>query len=105
MSTVTRSLILFAFVGTTFLSGLVVAQQPSPPLTLSFSGGEYLHRWSKDGQHEFTPKGEEDLSKWTSMLTVNVFDAAGTGDDLAEIANRILGNYQQAGNANSIGRS
>jgi hypothetical protein len=30
-------------------------------------------------------------------LTVNVFDAARTGDDLAEIANRILGNYQQAG--------
>ena len=65
--------------------------------TLSFQGEPFLHRWSKDAQHEFTPKGQEDLARWTSMLTINVHEWARTGDQLAELANRVLGNYQQAG--------
>ena len=75
-----------------------LAAQPSriTPLTLSFAGGSYLHRWSKAGQHEFTPKGEEDLSKWNSMVTLNVHEAR-TGEQLAEVANGVLGNYQRAG--------
>ncbi len=75
-----------------------LAAQPTAdrPLTLSFAGDSYLHRWSKAGQHEFTPKGEEDLSKWNSMITLNVHDAR-TGDQLAELANGVLANYQQAG--------
>jgi hypothetical protein len=40
--------------------------------TLSFRGVDYLHRWSKDGQNEFTPKGQEDLNKWQDMITINV---------------------------------
>jgi hypothetical protein len=67
------------------------------PLTLSFDGHDYVHRWSKNGQHEFTSPGEEDLSKWTSMITINVHESARTGEQLAEVANGVLANYQRAG--------
>jgi hypothetical protein len=64
---------------------------------LSFNGEEFLHRWSQKGQHEFTPKGEEDLKKFTSMMTINVFDGVKDGEALAGIANGVLGNYQKNG--------
>lgn len=66
-------------------------------LTLSFDGTDYFHRWSKDGQHEFTPNGDEDLSAWKSMITINVHEGARNGDQLAELATRVVGNYQGAG--------
>lgn len=65
--------------------------------TLSFNGGEFLHRWSEKGQHEFTPKGDEDLAKWKEMVTINVFDGVKDGEALARIANGVLGNYQKNG--------
>jgi hypothetical protein len=86
-------------------AGLVaaLAADPAPPVfanpaaTLAFHGTDYFHRWSKDGQNEYTPKGEEDLSAWTSMVTIVVHDWARNGDQLAELANRVLGNYQARG--------
>ena len=71
--------------------------QPSGAATVSFNGTEFLHRWSKNAQHEFTPKGEEDLAKWGSMVTINVHDSARTGEQLAELANRVLGSYGEVG--------
>jgi Ankyrin repeats (many copies) len=65
--------------------------------TISFNGTEYFHRWSKEGQNEYTPHGEEDLSAWTNMVTIVVHDWARNGDQLAELANRVLGNYQARG--------
>jgi hypothetical protein len=64
---------------------------------LAFNGSEYFHRWSKQGQHEFTPKGDEDLSKWKDMMTVNVHAGVRTGEGLADIANRVIGNYKAHG--------
>jgi hypothetical protein len=81
----------------------VLAAAPAPPAyatsggTISFNGTDYFHRWSKDGQNEYTPQGEENLSAWTSMVTIVVHDWARTGDQLAELANRVLGNYQARG--------
>ena len=69
----------------------------SPATTLSFNGTPYFHRWSSQGQNEYTPQGQEDLSAWKSMVTINVHDWARTGDQLAELANRVLGNYQATG--------
>ncbi len=43
-------------------------------MTLSFGGVKYLHRWSKDGQNEFTPMGDGDLTTWRDMVTVNVHE-------------------------------
>jgi hypothetical protein len=78
------------------LSITAFAQSPTP-VTITFAGSEYLHRWSKGGQHEFTSEGQEDLTKWITMVTVNVYESARTGEQLAEIANQVLGNSQQAG--------
>ena len=64
---------------------------------LSLDGVNYLHRWSKNGQNEFTPPAETDLGRWNDMITINVFDKATDGDKLAEVANRILAAYQMAG--------
>jgi hypothetical protein len=67
------------------------------PATLSFGGMDYLHRWSKDGQNEFTPESDSDLARWHDMITINVHEAVGNGDQLADLANRVLGNYQSHG--------
>jgi hypothetical protein len=71
-------------------TGRVLASVP-------FDGSDYFHRWSKNGQNEFTPQGEEDLNAWKSMLTIIVYDTVGTGDELAGVANRVLGAYQARG--------
>ena len=36
-----------------------------------FGGVGYLHRWSQNDQHEFTPEGQEDVEKWSDMITLN----------------------------------
>lgn len=71
----------------------------SEPNTMSivFRGVEYDHRWSKGGQNEFTPQGQNDLNSWQDMITFNVHQAVATGEQLAEIANGVLSNYQRAG--------
>ena len=63
-------------------------------ITLSFNQTEYFHRWSQNGQHEFTPPGQDDLSKWTDMLTINFYPQVTDGESLALVANQVLGNYK-----------
>ena len=71
----------------------------SEPSTISFAfrGAEYEHRWSKGGQNEFTPRGQNDLNSWHDMITLNLHETVTSGEKLAEIANKVLGNYQRAG--------
>lgn len=90
-----RVLVLF---GCLILASIVAAQG-SRPITLKFSGTEYFHRWSKDNQHELTPRGQEDLQKWSDMLTINYYPQARDkdGDDLAGVANSVLENYKRNG--------
>ena len=45
-------------------------------------------------QHEFTPEGQEDLEKWSDMITVNVYPNVHDGDALAAKANAVLENYK-----------
>jgi hypothetical protein len=59
-----------------------------------FGGAGYLHRWSMNDQHEFTPEGQEDLEKWSDMITVNVYPNTHDGDALAVKANAVLENYK-----------
>ena len=81
------------------VSPLVLAKEnpPARPMTLSLGGVQYVHRWSQKGQNEFTPPAETDLSKWRDMVTVNVHDKVTNGDQLATLANTVLGNYQGHG--------
>lgn len=67
------------------------------PLRLRLAGTDYLHRWSRQGQHEFTPIDDSDMGSWRDMLTLNQHAAVTQGEQLAELANRVLGNYQRHG--------
>ena len=74
------------------------AKEPvAPPMTLSFDGAQYVHRWSQKGQNEFTRPAEPNLSRWRDMVTINVHEQVGTGDQLAGLANGVLGNYERSG--------
>ena len=61
---------------------------------LKFGDKEYLHRWSKDDQHEFTPRGQEDLERWTDMMTLNRYRDVVDGEGLAAKANAVLELYK-----------
>jgi hypothetical protein len=63
-------------------------------IALNFNQTEYVHRWSQNDQHEFTPPGQDDLSKWTDMLTINFYPQVTDGDGLALVANQVLENYK-----------
>ena len=65
--------------------------------TLTFGGTKYVHRWSKNGQNEYTPPSDPDLDRWRDMVTINVNDGVRDGDQLAAMANSILANYQKHG--------
>lgn len=64
---------------------------------LSFRGTAFVHRWSKDAQHEFTPAADADLKSWRDMITLNVHEKVRGGEQLADLANGVLGNYQRHG--------
>jgi hypothetical protein len=72
---------------------MAVAADGGPAFT--FNSLEYFSRWSQGGQHEFTPRGQEDLEHWTDMVTINHYPNVKDGDALAERANAVLENYQK----------
>ncbi len=55
-----------------------------------FDGVDYFHRWSLHDQHEFTPGDQEDLEKWSDMITVNVYPDAHDSEALAATASSSL---------------
>lgn len=65
--------------------------------SLKFADVEYFHRWSGADQHEFTPRGQEDLERWTDMMTVWRYRSVKDGDALAAAANTVLENYKNSG--------
>jgi hypothetical protein len=70
------------------------ATDPSPKKAFVFNGVGYFHRWSKNDQHEFTPEKQEDLNKWSDMLTINGYPEVNDGEALAATANAVLENYK-----------
>jgi hypothetical protein len=69
------------------------AASPSGKAAFVFKGAEYFHRWSGGNQHEFTPAKQEDLEKWSDMMTVNAYPHVQDGEALAATANAVLENY------------
>ena len=69
----------------------------APPTTLNFAGAPYLHRWSKGGEHEYTPPPQSDLAQWRDMVSIQVHDTLTTPDQLAILANTALTAYQKGG--------
>jgi hypothetical protein len=62
-----------------------------------FADGEYFFRWSKDDQYEFTPRGQDDLERWTDMVTLRRYRSVTDGERLATAANTVLANYKRNG--------
>jgi hypothetical protein len=62
-----------------------------------FGGVGYFNRWSQNDQHEFTPTGQDDLEKWSDMITINAYPSAHDGDALAVKTNAVLENYKSHG--------
>jgi hypothetical protein len=72
------------------------AQKPEV-MTLPFRGASFVHRWSQGDQHEFTPASDADLKTWRDMITLNVHAQTASGEQLSDVANRVLSNYQRHG--------
>lgn len=80
-----------------FLPMLLIAatlQTSGPKPAFTFLGQPYLHRYTKGNLHEFTPKAQTNLDKFTDMVTVNVYPNAKDGDGLAAAANTVLETYK-----------
>ena len=86
---ISRWLTLCALLIATF----AIAAPPSGKPAFNFNAVDYFHRWSKGNQHEFTPAHQEDLAKWTDMITLNAYPDVRDGDALAAKANAVLENY------------
>lgn len=67
------------------------------PISLDFDGQTYLLRWSSQHQHEFTPSGQDDLNRWSDMVTINIYPGVSDGEGLADVANGVLANYRRNG--------
>lgn len=64
--------------------------------TLNFDGKRYLHRYSKNGQHEFTPAGQEDLQRWQEMLTL-VMRPGADAENTRQWAEAMAAGYKEKG--------
>jgi hypothetical protein len=67
-------------------------KEKAPAFT--FADVKYYHRFSKDDQHEYTPDGQEDLKRWTDMVTIHYYPKAKDGEALAATTNAVLANYK-----------
>lgn len=76
---------------------IAFAQTQTDPMTIRYNGKEFVHRWSKDNQHEFTPTGQEDLASWTDMLTLVAYHDVYDGQDLAAVSNKVLSDSKSRG--------
>src|SRR5262249_11174927 len=74
-----------------------LAAEKKKDASFLFDAVAYWHRWSKKGQNEFTPQGQEDLDRWTEMVTINLHEEIRDGEQLALLANQVLGRYQATG--------
>jgi hypothetical protein len=93
VSVVLTFLLAVSFHGGT---GFLFSQDaPKEKAAFSFADVGYFHRFSQAGLHEYTPAGQEDLSNWTDMLTVQHFAEVKDGEQLANAANVVLENYRR----------
>jgi hypothetical protein len=70
--------------------------------TVSFNGETYFHRWSQNGQHEFTPSGQADLKRWKDMLTVRVFEQVNNEAQFTGMVRATVANYKKVGVINRV---
>jgi hypothetical protein len=87
-----RSLLLLTAVALVSSRAAETSKEPA----FQFRQMNYFHRWSKNDQHEYTPDAQENLDRWTDMITINDYPGVHDGDGLATTANAVLGNYKSS---------
>ena len=96
-----KSLLLSSFILFAAWSSAVAASpSPSPgdsaKAAFVFRETSYWHRWSKNDQHEYTPKGQEDLQQWVDMITINRYPDVHDGEGLASKGERCFRELQES---------
>ena len=94
MSQMFRIFVALVVVGSAPWAEETRAASPEGKPAFVFRAVGYLHRWSKNDQHEFTPDGQEDLDKWSDMITLNGYPNVHSAESLATTANAVLENYK-----------
>jgi hypothetical protein len=91
--------IALALVAHTSMAGYVPQGRTTsaPRAAFSLGGVAYFHRYTTGDQHEYTPKGQEDLSAWTDMVTILAYRNVTDGEGLAATANAVLETYKANG--------
>ena len=89
-----KRLFVFGAIATGLIAALWSGAAEPAEADFDFREADYFHRWSQGNQHEFTPAGQDDLEKWSDMITVNAYPDVDDGDSLAEAANKVLENYK-----------
>jgi hypothetical protein len=89
-----RIFVALAVAGSTLQAQENGDADPASKRAFVFGDVDYFHRWSHDEQHEFTPAKQEDLERWSDMITVNGYPDCADGEQLATTANAVLENYK-----------
>ena len=72
---------VFVLLGIALAATALAADNAKP--AFAFQQVDYFHRWSQGTQHEFTPAKQEDLDRWTDMITINVYPSVDDGEKMA----------------------
>ena len=86
--------LLLAIASGDLLGAEAPAAHALPKPAFEFKNVSYFHRWSKNEQHEFTPGEQDDLNRWSDMITINGYPDVREGQALAAKANAVLENYK-----------
>ena len=95
-----KSRIVFACLALFFVQNVVHGFLPreqgdgNQSHAFTLAGIKYFHRFTKADQHEYTPDRQEDLKRWTDMVTINYYRQVRNGEALASAANSVLENYK-----------
>jgi hypothetical protein len=81
------------------VAGAIGGEEDKEPFSITFNQESYFLRFSdpKANMYEFTPAGQEDLSKWTDMLTINIHPKVNNLKKLKRLKDRISKNYRAYG--------
>lgn len=89
-----RIFVAFAVAGSALQAKENGDADPASKRAFVFGKVDYFHRWSQNDQHEFTPDTQDDLKRWSDMITVNGYPDVADGERLAATANAVLENYK-----------
>lgn len=95
LSLIIKAVLLILIIPATLVTGEI--NSATNKKAIQFNGQSFYYRWSDKNQHEFTPKGQQDLSKWEDMMTINHYPKIVYDDKLLDVANSTYTLYKKHG--------